>query len=152
MDFSTAGYLGGARKISPTASTSESAFVIGTGPASTVNPAFGYLGISPGSTYYLTDHMLFLVAVSHFAFFCFTFARRACAARSFALRLLALAAACEGLIAIDLVIVFGLAFLAFLPSSFVVWVESLPAAVDSIVEIAEPETITTAPDVRCTLN
>src|SRR6266852_2071148 len=44
-----------------------------------------------------------------------------------------------------------LAFLAFLPSSFVVCVESLPAAVDSISEIAEPETITTSPDVRCTL-
>ena len=96
--------------------------------------------------------MPFLVAVSHFAFFCFAFAQRAWAVRSFALRVLALAAAFEGLIAIDPVIVFGLAFLAFLPGSFVVWVESLPAAVDSIVEIAEPETITTSPDVRCTLS
>jgi len=59
-----------------------------------------------------------------------------------------LAAAFEGFIAIDSVIVFGLAFLTFLPSFFVVRVESLPAAVDSIVEIAEPETITTSPDAE----
>ena len=53
----------------------------------------------------------------------------------------------EGFAAIDLrfsaTIFFVLAFRAFLPGFLLACVESLPAVPDSIVEIAEPRTITT---------